>query len=453
MQRHSNLALVVTASALLATSGCTGEMDSGTAAGGTIALVGTGDSLLLAGSPLDAAYRASYPNPEGIDRMIVRVAEGGDLDVRCESAGAPADCSETPFFTDIDVLDRGMLRVRVWDVYGALVASERVASTEMAVRAPAPDDGDGYHTPDVVPDDGSGGETSTPDWGDGGSLDCPRPAEKARFCDGVNRRIAELGVLGYSFDCGSLPDSFSFEFPDIGAISDETPIRRCGDVLDPVEEELELGFDAADDWCGEVQLEMWVQNTRTRLISDGICRSSPLVLDLDGDGVHLGSLDQGVVFDLLGTGEPVRTAWPAAEDAFLALDRNGNGVVDDATELFGSATAGRAFEDGFRALASHDDDGDRRIDARDAVFTSLRLWRDADRNGVCTANEMTSLADARIRRLDLAARSVDGLDAIDPHGNRIPLVSTFERASGREGALVDVWLRFRPLAATQLACL
>jgi hypothetical protein len=100
--------------------------------------------------------------------------------------------------------------------------------------------------------------------------------------------------------------------------------------------------------------------------------SSPLVLDLDGDGVRLSGLAEGVPFDLLGTGEKVLSAWTDGRDAMLALDRNENGRIDDATELFGNVTGGGAFGDGFGPLAALDDDRDGAIDARDARVRAPR---------------------------------------------------------------------------------
>lgn len=426
--------------AAAALAGCTGQTvsDGSDVAGGGIALVGTEDGLLLDGAPLDPAYRALYPNPEDVERMTVRIADGGELEVVCDSTSG-SDCGETPFFTDLQMLPGGTMRVRLWDLYGTLIADEEVHGTELALSS-EPGDGGEEYTPSDLPDDGTDGSDPTPpDTG----LDCPRPEQKQRFCDGVNARLTELGLGEHAVDCASVGDSFDFDFPDVDW--DETPLSRCRDVTEHIEDTLEDEFEAADDWCGEMRLDAWSQNTRSILISEGVCRSSPLVLDLDGNGVRLGSLDAGPIFDLLGDGEPVRTAWPSAGDAFLALDRNDNGIVDDATELFGSVTAGEQFEDGFRALATLDANDDGQIDERDPTFTSLRLWRDANQDGVCGEEELSSLIAAGVRVLSLAARTIDGAASMDDHGNSIPLVGQFEDRAGRGGQLVDVWLRFKPI--------
>ena len=77
--------------------------------------------------------------------------------------------------------------------------------------------------------------------------------------------------------------------------------------------------------------------------SDGVCSNcySPIIIDTRGAGFHLTSAEDGVVFDIVGDGHPIRIAWTAADSgtAFLALDRNHNGKIDNGKELFGNFTA------------------------------------------------------------------------------------------------------------------
>jgi hypothetical protein len=186
------------------------------------------------------------------------------------------------------------------------------------------------------------------------------------------------------------------------------------------------------------ELPNWELYARAQLSIAGSCFYSPLVLDLDGDGVHMTSLASGVAFDLLATGAPVRTAWITKGDAWLALDRNGNGVIDSSAELFGEHQAAN----GFAALAELDANGDGVVDARDPVYAELVVWRDANANGVSDPGELVSLEAAGVRSIALAATEVKGAAAFDPHGNWIPLVGSFTRSDGTAGEIVDAYVRY-----------
>jgi hypothetical protein len=177
-----------------------------------------------------------------------------------------------------------------------------------------------------------------------------------------------------------------------------------------------------------------------------IMLADPLILDLDGDGVALTSAAGGVVFDMTGAG-PARTAWVSgSDDALLAIDLNGNGRIDDGSELFGDAftLGGQRARDGFEALALADSprnagNGDGRVDPRDKLYDRLLLWRDANRDGVSQAGELSSLRSAGVEALGTQQRT---RSLTDRHGNDLSAQGSFIRA-GQAGRMFDACLTSR----------
>jgi len=156
-------------------------------------------------------------------------------------------------------------------------------------------------------------------------------------------------------------------------------------------------------------------------------RHDPLTLDLDGDGLELSALEgSNTFFDLDNNGFAGQTAWVGADDGLLVLDRDGNGTIDNGSELFGDATpinggTGTAA-DGFAALSDLDSNAGV-IDANDAQFADLRVWQDLNQNGFSEAGELSTLSDLNITSIDLN----DSASSQVINGNSLPLVSTFTR--------------------------
>ena len=148
---------------------------------------------------------------------------------------------------------------------------------------------------------------------------------------------------------------------------------------------------------------------------------------------------RGVRFDFNGDGRRGLISWTEAgsDDSWLVLDRDGDGAVTSGRELFGNATpqprppAGEG-RNGFLALAVFDlprDGGnsDGLIDASDGIFARLRLWRDADHDGLSEPGELHALPALGVVRLHLDYREAKRRDE---HGNRFRYRAKVDDARG-----------------------
>lgn len=156
-------------------------------------------------------------------------------------------------------------------------------------------------------------------------------------------------------------------------------------------------------WCTDVDYET------CRCV--GTIDKTPILIDLLGNGFSLTDARNSVTFDWDGDGISEETAWTAvgSDDAFLVLDRSGNGTIENGSELFGNFTP-QPFTDeptnGFLALAEYNKtanggNGDSVIDQRDAIYSSLRLWQDSNHNGVSEATELHALAVRGVTAIEL----------------------------------------------------
>jgi len=171
-------------------------------------------------------------------------------------------------------------------------------------------------------------------------------------------------------------------------------------------------------------------------IQDQPQRADPLLLDLGGEGVTTTGVDEGVAFDITGDGRKEQVSFVSGNSWFLALDRDGNGVIDDGRELFGDQ---HGAANGFDELARFDSNGDGVIDARDNVFDRLRLFRmDAD-----GTQHLKSLETAGVSAIHLAYVNTEKALNED---DLIAQVGRFQRTDGSTGQAVDVLLGYRALA-------
>lgn len=164
--------------------------------------------------------------------------------------------------------------------------------------------------------------------------------------------------------------------------------------------------------------------------------ASPIVLDMNGDGIRTTSYaTASVMFDIDGDGDLDRTAWISSADAFLAIDRNGNGKIDGAGDLFGGMERGV----GYAKLSEFDTNGDGAITADDAGYGLLSVWQDANSNGITDDGELTAVSTAGVEKLDLTYVSQDLYDA---NNNLIGEVSGAV-VNGQSVDMADVYFRYK----------
>ena len=127
----------------------------------------------------------------------------------------------------------------------------------------------------------------------------------------------------------------------------------------------------------------------------------PLVIDLNNDGIKDTNLDYKINFDLDNNGFKEATSWIDNNDAFIAIDKNNNGTIDNGSELFGNKSiSNNAYaytnpnaKNGFESLKEFDSNNDDIINEKDKEFTNLLLWQDKNSNGISETDELIKLSD------------------------------------------------------------
>lgn len=177
--------------------------------------------------------------------------------------------------------------------------------------------------------------------------------------------------------------------------------------------------------------------------------TAPLVFDLDGDGADLRQADRTqVYFDIDHDGYAERIGWPETDDGVLVIDRNGNGVVDDTAEFLGDddwkladlrgSPAAIKLASGFNRLRAWDDNDDGIVDASDAAFATILIWRDIDDDGSSESGELQTLPEVGVAFL--STNSTPGI--VNDRANTITDIGEFGRLDGSKGTIISVRFGF-----------
>jgi hypothetical protein len=169
---------------------------------------------------------------------------------------------------------------------------------------------------------------------------------------------------------------------------------------------------------------------------------SALVVDLDGNGVSLVRRTKSrALFDMNGDGTRDDTGWISKRDGFLVIDRNNDGRITDASEL-SFLSEDPSAKNSLAGLGSLDSNGDNILDKKDARFGELKIWVDANGNGVSDPGELKSLAELGIVSIDLNPHNLSR--SVKPGENLLLATATFTRENGTVGTIGDAALAFVP---------
>jgi hypothetical protein len=167
----------------------------------------------------------------------------------------------------------------------------------------------------------------------------------------------------------------------------------------------------------------------------------PLVLDLDGDGIETIAVSavNAVMYDYNGNEIKTNTGWVSPDDGFLVFDRNGNGAIDNASELFSDYTplyVGGQAADGFAALLQEDTNNDGIVNNLDANWNNLKIWQDINSDGISQSEELLTMEEAGISGLNVAKSNIN---QNFPNGNSIKGTGKYIKSDGTTGLMGDVY--------------
>ena len=241
-------------------------------------------------------------------------------------------------------------------------------------------------------------------------------------------------------------DDFLRHWDDtIGDFFEQLNIDDLFDALDKDFEDYQRKHAAPSHQCGKPLISPYEYQHLNKGHKYRI--HDPLALDLDGNGIRTVAANQfsGSLFDHDGDGIRTASGWVGKEDGLLVYDRNGDGIINNGSELFGDATRlknGGTAAHGFAALADLDDNGDGKIDAADKAFSSLRVWRDLNQDGISQEGELLTLEQAKVQSLNTSFRNTNRSLG---NGNTLAQDGSYTTTDGQTRQMGDLLLANDPL--------
>ena len=188
-----------------------------------------------------------------------------------------------------------------------------------------------------------------------------------------------------------------------------------------------------------------IKNGNGTIIDDDPEDVDPIIIDLNKNGITSTKLNNTIYFDHDNNNFKEASSWIDKGDAFLALDKNSNGLIDNGNELFGNHTISNTrfkytnnkATNGYEALKAYDLNGDNVIDSKDEIYDKLLLWKDSNQNAITDKGELIKLKDSGIVSIDLNYKNTN----TDEKGNTIKQSSTITFEDGFTTIANDVWFK------------
>ena len=206
-----------------------------------------------------------------------------------------------------------------------------------------------------------------------------------------------------------------------------------GNALTPGEGSLLL---PEKNWCDPSDWKDW----QGEVNRDGNAHGyDPLILNLDGKGIQtIAPSSVSTRFDHNADGIATATGWTAAGNGILALDLDKNGKIDSGKEIFGNHSVlsnGATAAHGYAALAELDSNNDGKVNALDKAFNELRVWIDANSDGISQVSELHTLMSLDIQSLNLEHQE-NSKDL--GNGHRLTHIGSYTKTDGTTGEMGDV---------------